>query len=122
MWLVKTWLLRCLRPTVACVAGVWLVAALAAGGQGDVIRLKAPSGNSVEIKGESVPADKIGAKLKAAGVQPATRIEVLVGREASEADLSHLARGFASAGFRKIVFIREKHAEAFAPDPWKGKQ
>ena len=83
-----------------------------AGGDYDTIRLSMLSSGSIMLDGIPVLPQQLGRKLKRMGATPSTCIKIAVPDNAPKAALSELTVQLATAGFRRILFVRPRHADA----------
>ncbi len=74
------------------------------------------SGNQVIVGDRSVPLAELPAALKAEGATSRTEIAVSVPADASQTAMAAIGSKLATAGFRRIVFMRPRHASASVDD------
>jgi len=78
------------------------------------VEIQLINASSVSIGDKIVGIADVPGELKAMGAGPETAIHITVPRNMPHATLQQVLKPLASAGFRKLVFVTERHAEAEA--------
>lgn len=80
-------------------------------GADGVILTLTPSG-AILLEGKASDLDHLARRLRSSGATPDTPITIDIAAETPLATVSSIASRLASAGYRKILFRRPKHAAA----------
>jgi biopolymer transport protein ExbD len=68
---------------------------------------------TVLFHGKPIEAGDLPRKLKSRGYEPGDPVRIVVPADAAPAALTQISTAIASAGFRRIIFVKARHAEAY---------
>lgn len=112
-----------MRRMVAAGAGVALLAAAAIGvggckttrdGGAPVVQVTMTGDDLFQAGGRTAKLADLPALLKKSGAGPRSEIIVVVTETAPKGAMSAIGGKLASAGYRKVMFRKPRHAESFA--------
>ena len=102
---------------IAC-SGSGCATVMSSSGEGlDTIKLTLTAAGTLLLDGKAVPPERLPARLKSQGATPDTAISIDIPADTPPVQLTSLTSRLATAGFRKIVFKRPRHAAASVLQP-----
>ena len=76
-------------------------------------------GDAYGVAGQRVTLAELSGALRARGCGPNTAIEVSISASTPRSTFGEVNRNLAAAGFRKVMFVRPQHVDAYVGKPRK---